>query len=351
MSMISEILNKEDLNEEEIFSLLQTEDSDEVKLIYQKANEIRKVFCGDEVHLRGIIEFSNYCEQDCLYCGLRKNNLNLDRYRMSFDEIIQTAETIYGMGIQTIVLQSGEDFFFTGNMVADIISSIKSRFDVAITLSLGERNFEDYALWKKSGADRYLLKHETASSKLYSTYHINQNLKDRVDHLYYLKSLGYQIGSGNIIGLPHQTIKDIAQDIILCRKLDLDMASFSPFIASPDTPYRKQKNADLNFTLKVMAVARIVLKNVHIPATTAIGTLDEYGREKALQAGANVIMPNFTPSPYREKYSIYPNKKCVKDNPLNCPACLENSINSLGRKMASGKGHSLKISASESLYR
>ncbi|MHB1687487.1 MAG: [FeFe] hydrogenase H-cluster radical SAM maturase HydE [Ignavibacteriaceae bacterium] len=341
--MIEDILNKNDFTLDEIISLLQTDDWYEVQLIYQKADEVRKKYCGDEVHLRGIIEFSNYCEQDCLYCGLRNSNSNLERYRMTKREIIQTAKTIFDKGIQTIVLQSGEDFIFPGEEIAEIISSIKSKIDVAITLSLGERNFDEYKLWKGAGADRYLLKHETANPKLYSTYHLNQDLNDRIEHLYFLKSIGYQIGSGNITGLPKQSIKDIAEDIILCRELDLDMASFSPFIASPETPYRSQKNADVNFTLKVMAVARIVLKNVHIPATTALATLDEYGREKGLQVGANVIMPNFTPSPYREKYSIYPNKKCVKDNPLLCPACLENSIGAIGRRIASGKGHSLKI--------
>lgn len=344
--MVIDILNKEEFSKDDIISLLQTEDWYEVQSIYSKADKIRKVYCGNEVYLRGIIEFSNNCEQDCLYCGLRKSNTNLERYRVSIDEITQTAQKISDLGIKTIVLQSGEDFLFTGKDIADIISSIKTKVDVAITLSLGERNFEDYKLWKTAGADRYLLKHETANPKLYSAYHLNQSLKDRIDHLFYLKSIGYQIGSGNIIGLPQQNIKDIAEDIILCRELDLDMASFSPFIASPETPYRKQKNADINLTLKVMAVARIVLKNVHIPATTAIATLDEYGREKGLQVGANVIMPNFTPNPYREKYAIYPNKKCVKDNPLQCPDCLENSISSMGRKIAAGKGHSLKASAS-----
>lgn len=344
--MVIDILNKEEFSKDDIISLLQTEDWYEVQSIYSKADEIRKIYCGNEVYLRGIIEFSNNCEQDCLYCGLRKSNTNLDRYRMSKDEITQTAQTISDLGIKTIVLQSGEDFLFTGKDIADIISSIKAKLDVAITLSLGERNFEDYKLWNTAGADRYLLKHETANPKLYSSYHLNQSLQDRIDHLFYLKSIGYQIGSGNIIGLPQQNIKDIAEDIILCRELDLDMASFSPFIASPETPYRNQKNADINLTLKVMAVARIVLKNVHIPATTAIATLDEYGREKGLQVGANVIMPNFTPNPYRDKYAIYPNKKSVKDNPMYYPNCLENSITAMGRKIGIGQGHSLKIPGS-----
>ena len=341
--MLKELLNKDEFSKDDIISLLEINDRNEVQSIYQKADEIRKKYCGNEVYLRGIIEFSNYCEQDCIYCGLRRSNLSLDRYRMSKDEIIETAKSIFRLGIQTIVLQSGEDYLYTGEIIADIISSIKSTINVAITLSLGERNYEDYALWKDVGADRYLLKHETANAKLYSVYHFNQSLKDRVDHLLYLKSIGYQIGSGNIIGLPQQTIKDIAEDIILCKGLDLDMASFSPFIASPETPYRSQKNADINFTLKVMAIARIVLKNVHIPATTAISSLDKYGREKGLQVGANVIMPNFTPNPYRDKYSIYPNKNSDNDNPLYFPNSITNLIAATGRKIGIGYGNSLKI--------
>ncbi len=337
--MIQKILNKKILRREEIITLLQAEDKNDIHAIFQKADEIRKKYFGDEVHLRGIIEFSNNCEQNCLYCGLRKFNRALSRYRMNETEILQTAKKICDTGIKTIVLQSGEDFNFSGEDIYRIIKSIKSEFDAAITLSLGERDFEDYKIWKEAGADRYLLKHETANAKLYETYHFGQKLYDRVGHLNYLKSLGYQIGSGNLIGLPHQTIEDIADDIILCRDLDVDMASFSPFIPSPNTPYKKQKPADVNSVLKVMAVARIVLKNVHIPVTTALATIDLNGREKGLAAGANVIMPNFTPAFYSDKYSIYPNKKSDVD-PM--PA-LRSILLAAGRNMAEGQGHSLKI--------
>ncbi len=336
--MIESILNRKILRKGEIISLLQTEDINEVKLIFQKANEVRKQYCGDAVHLRGIIEFSNYCEQDCLYCGLRKSNRSLERYRMTKDEIFLTAEIIYEAGIKTIVLQSGEDFNFSGEEIRDIISSIKNEFNAAITLSLGERDFEDYKIWKKAGADRYLLKHETANTKLYSTYHLGQKLQERIDHLNFLKTLGYQIGSGNLIGLPQQSIEDIADDIILCRELDVDMASFSPFIPSPNTPYKNQKHGNVNFVLKIMAVVRIALKNVHIPATTALATLDLNGREKGLMAGANVIMPNFTPLTCGDKYSIYPKKKS-DENPM---LSIRNTLLIAGRTIAEGQGHSLK---------
>ncbi len=337
--MIKDILNKHEVNRSDIVYLLQVNEENELSLIFQKADKVREKYCGNEVHLRGIIEFSNYCAQDCLYCGLRKSNISLERYRMTKNEILQTAERIFKSEIKTIVLQSGEDFFLTGKDIADIICEIKNNFDVAITLSLGERDYEEYKLWRKAGADRYLLKHETANSKLYSVYHLGQKLQDRVQHLLYLKSLGYQIGSGNIVGLPAQNLEDIAGDILLCKCLDVDMASFSPFIPSPNTPYRKQKPCDVNFILKVMAITRIVLKNVHMPATTALASLYQEGREKGLSAGANVIMPNFTPAPYKEKFSIYINKKSDDDIMTQLTAL----ISSTGRFISKEKGQTLKM--------
>ena len=340
--ILSEILYKENLSKEEIVFLLSLEDKIDIMDLYLRADEVRKQYCGDEVHLRGIIEFSNYCEQDCLYCGLRKNNPNLERYRMNLEEIVDTAKTIYSFGIKTIVLQSGEDSFYSRDYVTEIITAVRNELDMAITLSLGERDFEDYKAWRNAGADRYLLKHETANPELYSVYHLNQSLEERISHLRFLKSIGFQIGSGNLIGLPRQTVEDIADDIILCRELDVDMASISPFIPSPETPYRGIAHANVNFALQTMAVARIVLKNTHIPATTALATLDETGRQKGLQVGANVIMPNYTPLLYRENYKIYPNKKCVDENPLGCNDCLRQLIYSQGRTVSESHGHTLK---------
>jgi biotin synthase len=339
---LKSIIEKEYLSKEDIVFLLSLEDPLEVNLLYQKADKVRKEYCDEEVHLRGIIEFSNNCEQDCPYCGLRLSNLKLDRYRMSEDEILTTAEHIYKAGIKTIVLQSGEDFEYTRSYITNLIISIKNKLDVAITLSLGERDFGDYDKWKKAGADRYLLKHETAKPDLYEKIHQRQKLEERLEHLKYLKSIGFQTGSGNIIGLPGQSLEDIADDLILCKELNCDMVSISPFIPSPDTPFRNVAKANLQLTLKAMAVGRIFLKDVHIPATTALGTLDELGRERGLQAGANVIMPNYTPNPYRQNYQIYPDKKCISDDPLACGSCLTLMIESLGRKVGKSKGHSLK---------
>jgi biotin synthase len=338
---IKPILQKDNLEKKEIISLLQADDAKDINIIFARAAEIRNEFMGNEIHLRGIIEFSNYCEQNCLYCGLRKSNEDLQRYRMNEEIILSIAKTINEKGIKTIVLQSGEDNNCSSEFISKIIRHIKL-FDTAVTLSLGERNFNEYENWKEAGADRYLLKHETANPKLYSMYHQGQLLDERLKHLTFLKNLGYQVGSGNLIGLPFQTIEDIADDILLCKKMDVDMASFSPFIPSPDTPYRQKKTVDSKLILKTIAVARIVLKNVHIPATTALATLLPDGRKQGILAGANVIMPNFTPSVFSENYKIYPNKL----NDLNIDRTLEELENlafNLKMKISRSRGESLKL--------
>ncbi|MBI1938614.1 MAG: [FeFe] hydrogenase H-cluster radical SAM maturase HydE [Ignavibacteriales bacterium] len=344
---LHELLHKDELTREEIVYLLSLKNEDDKNLLYTRADEVRQFYCYDEVHLRGIIEISNYCDQNCFYCGLREANLTLTRYRMSPEEVIATAQMITNLGIFTIVLQSGEDHGFDTDLIAYIIYSIKQQTNAAITLSLGERGFDEYRAWKIAGADRYLLKHETANPKLYSLYHNKQKLSDRIEHLKFLKNIGYQIGSGNMIGLPMQTVEDIADDILLCKEFDLDMAAFGPFIPSPNTPYQSKNSGSVELTLNTMAVARLILKNVHIPATTALATLDEDGRIKGLNAGANIIMPDFTPNPYREQYQIYPDRKCLKDDPRKCRSCLQLQLESIGRRVSSSRGDSLKLTPNE----
>lgn len=336
------ILNKEELSKDEIVYLLNLNDEDEVNKLYAKADSLRKLYHGDEVHFRGIIDFSNFCEQNCIYCGLREENFSLHRYRMAADEIIETAKIIANEGVFTIVLQSGEDSFYDTDMISYIIYSIKQKTNLAITLSLGERRFDEYKAWKIAGADRYLLKHETANEKHYFACHNKQNLNERIKHLRFLKQIGYQIASGSLIGLPLQTIEDLADDILLCKELDVDMAAFGPFIPAPFTPYKSHKAGSVELTLKTIAVARIVLKNVHIPATTALDSLDEYGRELGLRCGANVVMPDFTPHPYRENYQIYPGKRGAADDPLVSHKMILSRIEAIGRKVSASRGDSLK---------
>jgi biotin synthase len=344
MKELDEILQQDDFSRDEIVYLLQLSDKEEIDKLYARADAIRKAYCTDEVHLRGIIEFSNHCQQNCLYCGLREDNISLSRYRMSADEIIDTAKKISNLGIRTIVLQSGEDSFYDTDIIAYIIYSIKQSTDAAVTLSIGERGFDEYRTWKIAGADRYLLKHESANPGHYFTYHLRQRLEERINHLRFLKRVGYQIGSGNMIGLPKQSLEDIADDILLCKELDVDMAAFGPFIPAPFTPYHNFAAGSVELTLKTIAIARILLKKVHIPATTALDVLDEFGREKGLKTGANVLMPNFTPDQYKQKYEIYPNKnRAIKQEFNKNKSILQARIEKLGRSISQTQGNSLKM--------
>lgn len=340
---LEKILNRDDFTRDEIIYLLNLKNEDDIKRLFSKADEIRKIYCGDEVHLRGVIEFSNYCDENCMYCGLREDNFSISRYRMTPEEIIETAKVISNSGIKTVVLQSGEDGYFDTDMIAYVIYSIKQNSDVAVTLSLGDRGFEEYRNWKIAGADRYLLKHETANPKLFSIYHNGENLEERINHLRYLKSLGYQIGAGNLVGLPRQTIEDVADDILLMHELDVHMAAIGPFIPSPFTPYQNKKHGSVELTLKTMAVTRIVMKEVHIPATTALDSIDNFGREKGLNCGANVVMPNFTPHPHRENYIIYSNKRGINDEPEIVHKNIVKRIEALGRKISHSRGDSPKL--------
>ena len=328
-----------DARKAEILELLRTEKEDELT---RKADNIRVRFCGDEVHLRGVIEFSNHCIRDCLYCGLRRSNKKLTRYRMTKEEIVECALRGAQAGVRTIVLQSGDDPWYSAETISEIIQRIKEKIDVAITLCLGERDYKDYRLWREAGADRYLLKHETANPHHYGNLHPGQSLKKRLKLLGWLKELGYQVGSGNIVGLPGQTVQDLADDIGLMKELDVDMAGIGPFIPHPDTPLGREEPGTLGMTLKVLSVARIVLKNVHLPATTAVGSIHPRGRELALEAGANVMMPNITPTKYRRLYQIYPDKICIDEDTENCLGCLTKRLKSCERKIARDKGHSLK---------
>jgi biotin synthase len=328
------------LSKEEISAIL-AEDIDNLDYLLQKADQKRAEICGDEVHLRAIIEFSSYCKQNCHYCGLRKDNQQLDRYQLEKEDIIKTAQMAAELGYQTIVLQSGEDEYPAAE-IADIIKELKKSTGIAVTLSLGERDFEAYKLWREAGADRYLLKHEIASRSLYEKYHPGMSFKNRIESLKYLKALGYQIGSGVIIDLPGQTPEILAEDLLLCQKLELDMIGSGPFIPHQQTPLKDSETGTVEMTLKFTALSRLLLPLAHIPATTALGTIDAEGRQKALNAGANVVMPNVTDGKYREQYQIYPDKICVNEEAGDCRQCIGSIISSLGRYVSQNKGHSLR---------
>ncbi len=305
--------------------------------LFEYANETRKNFVGDEVHLRGLIEFSNICKQQCKYCGLQSTNKNIERYRILKDEILYYVENAVKLGYKTVVLQSGEDEFYSVDKMCEIIKEIK-KFDVALTLSVGEKSYDEYKEYKKSGADRYLLRIETTDEKLYSNLHPNMSPDNRKQCLYNIKKLGFETGTGSLIGLPNQTIESIADDILFFKELNADMVGVGPFIAHPDTPLKNEKNGSFLLALRTMALVRIMLPDINIPATTAMETLNPNGRIIALNSGANVVMPNVTKKEYRKKYEIYPNKICINEDGQKCTQCIKNKIKSINRTVSSGYG-------------
>jgi biotin synthase len=329
----------DNLNKADIIGLLKADDNSG---LFARADNIRKKYFDDEVHIRGIIEFSNYCNRDCLYCGLRKSNNKIQRYKMSENEIIDAAIRAGGLGYKTILLQSGENCSYSIDALCGIIKKIKSALDCAITLSLGEKSFNEYKDLKHAGADRYLLRFETSDRQLFGRLKPDSSYDNRFDCLKALKSLGFQVGSGIMVGLPGQTHEILADDILLLQELDLDMIGIGPFLVHHDTPLCKSPSGTLELTLRVLAIIRVMMPDVHIPATTAMGSAEKNGREKALQAGANVIMPNVTPTKYRRHYEIYPNKICINDAPSDCRYCIEGMLKASGKTIAVHKGDSLK---------
>jgi len=301
------------MNKQELIDILSDKSKDDY--IFKEADKVRRENVGDEVHLRGLIEFSNICKRQCKYCGLRSENKNIERYRILKEELLLYALKAVNLGYRTLVLQSGEDDYYDTDKMVEIIREIK-KFDIALTLSIGEKTYDEYKAYKKAGADRYLLRIETTDEKLYKIMHPRASYANRKRCLYDLKSLGYETGTGCLVGLPNQTIESLADDILFFKELDADMVGIGPFIAHEETPLANEKNGDFWLALKVMALTRINMPDINIPATTAMETLNPNGRIIALQSGANVVMPNVTSTEYRAKYEIYPGKICINDNLL-----------------------------------
>ena len=323
------------MNKQELIEIL----SDNVKndWLFKEADRIRHENVGDEVHLRGLIEFSNICRRQCKYCGLRSANNEVERYRLSKDEILITAKNAVNLGYRTVVLQSGEDDYYNTDRMCEIIKEIR-KLDVALTLSIGEKTYDEYKAFKKAGADRYLLRIETTDKKLYSEMHPMASIENRFQCLYNLKKLGYETGTGCLVGLPNQTTESLAEDILFFKELDADMVGIGPFIPHEQTPLKTAEQGDFWLALKVMALARLNLPDINIPATTAMETINPQGRIIALNSGANIVMPNVTSLEYRAKYEIYPGKICINENPEQCRGCIENKIKSIGRTISKGYG-------------
>ncbi|MBF0385179.1 MAG: [FeFe] hydrogenase H-cluster radical SAM maturase HydE [Candidatus Omnitrophica bacterium] len=323
------------MKKKEIIEYLETSEPIE---LFSTADKVRKEFCGNGVLLRALIEFSNCCNKRCLYCGLNAENQTLPRYRLKKEAIIACVKAAVNDGLKTIVLQSGDDFTYTKDDLCSIVKGIKGLGrEIAVTLSLGERSIDDYLSLKDSGADRVLLKFETTNETLYQKLHPGQSLKKRLELLNQLKQIGFQVGTGNIVGLPGQTSEDLAEDILFFKEFQPDMVGIGPFMPQKETTLAKELPPSVDLVLKVMALTRLATKNSHMPSTTALNTLDKSaGHLKGLSSGCNVIMVNYTPISNRKNYRIYDNK-----NSLNLNQVLD-IVKQAGRKVDFSRGDSLK---------
>ena len=331
------------LTEEEITALLAAPEAGEK--LRQAADRVRQKYVGGAVWLRGLIEFSSYCRNNCSYCGLRRDNERTGRFRLTEAEILRLAERAVEYGYGTVVLQSGEDMYFSAERLAGLIRKIKM-LGLAVTLSVGERPFEDYRVWREAGADRFLLRVETTDEAVYARHNPGMSLEARRDCLDGLRRLGYEVGTGSLVGLPGQTEAMLARDILFFQALDADMVGIGPLIPHPDTPLKDAKAGDIGLVLRMVALLRLLLPEANIPATTAMETLLSGARLLALRGGANVIMPNLTEGEAREQYALYPGKAGVADRPEECRLVLREQLASIGRYTGEGKGsrrHERKI--------
>ncbi len=328
------------LSKEEFLTLLLQPAEETSEYLFSAARKAREKIYGNSIYLRGLIEFTNFCKNDCYYCGIRKSNTNTERYRLLEDEILSACEVGYELGFRTYVLQGGEDGYYKDDVICDLISRIKRDYpDCAITLSIGERSFDSYLSFYQAGADRYLLRHETASEEHYQKLHPgNLNLSSRKRCLWDLKSIGYQVGSGFMVGSPYQKPEYLIEDLLFLHELQPQMVGIGPFIPHKNTPFAKETAGTLEQTLFFIGILRLMFPNALLPATTALGTIHPLGREKGILAGANVVMPNLSPKEVRSKYMLYDNKICTGDEAAECRYCMERRMNKIGYQIVVGRG-------------
>lgn len=337
---ISEIKDNRNITKEQLACLLHAGDEAEIQELKDAAAQTAKEIYGNQVYIRGLIEFTNYCRNDCYYCGIRRSNACADRYRLTKEEILTCTDNGYELGFRTFVLQGGEDPFFTDEKICALVQEIKERHpDCAVTLSVGEKSKESYQKYFDAGADRYLLRHETADAVHYRRLHPKElSLSNRMKCLYDLKEIGYQVGCGFMVGSPGQTIDTLYEDLQFIRKLSPHMVGIGPFIPQKDTPFAEETAGTMEETLRLLSIIRLLHPHVLLPATTALGTIHPLGREKGIQAGANVVMPNLSPVAVREKYKLYDNKICTGDEAAECRYCMENRMKSIGYEVAVSRG-------------
>lgn len=340
--IIDKLYRESNATREELLYLITNLDEENKKYMFEKSNDVRIKHYGKSVYLRGLIEFTNYCKMNCKYCGIRAENRDVERYRLSEDQILNCAREGYKLGYRTFVLQGGEDQFFTDEKMVKIISSIKTEMnDVAITLSIGERSYSSYKKMFEAGADRYLLRHETATKSLYEKLHPKASFENRRKCLENLRQIGYQIGAGFMVGLPYETVEDKVNNLLYLKELNPHMCGIGPFIPQKDTPLHEFIGGTLEDTLVLLSIVRLLLPTVLLPATTALGTINPTGREKALKVGCNVVMPNLSPIDVRDKYTLYDGKICTGDEAAECRGCIERRINFAGYEVEIGRGDNL----------
>jgi biotin synthase len=338
--LITKLEEEHALTEEEFVTLLTEITEEDQEYLRVRAQTIARKCFGNKIYTRGLIEFTNYCKNDCYYCGIRRSNSEVIRYRLTDEEILNCCKTGYDLGFRTFVLQGGEDGSYSDEDITRLIKRIKSLYpDCAITLSIGEKSYESYRMYYEAGADRYLLRHETANEKHYSKLHPEKmSLQNRKRCLKDLKEIGFQVGAGFMVGSPYQTIEHIAADLLFLKAITPQMIGIGPFIPHHQTPFADQKQGKLELTLTLISILRLMFTSALIPATTALGTIDPKGRELGILAGANVLMPNLSPTTVRKQYELYDNKICTGDEAAECRFCLDRKMKNIGYELCVDRG-------------
>lgn len=344
-NLIDKLEKNQILSKEEFVRLLAISEKDDIDYLTERAKCIRDDIYGKRVFIRGLIEISNYCKNDCYYCGIRRSNKNAQRYRLSKEQILSCCENGYELGFRTFVMQGGEDAFFKDEVVCDIVSSIKERYpDCAVTLSLGERSTGSYRKMKEAGADRYLLRHETFDNTHYNKLHpVELDPENRKRCLRDLKALGYQTGTGIMVGSPYQTLENIAEDLLFIKELNPEMIGIGPFIPHNDTPFKDFESGTMEMTLRLISILRLLCPKALIPATTALGTISPQGREEGILAGANVIMPNLSPKEDRKKYMLYNDKLSDGEEAAEGLNKLKESMRKIGYEIVEDRGDCIAL--------
>ena len=339
ISIINKLYNENNASREELLYLLDNIDSQSKDLLMEKAHKTRLKHFGNKVYIRGLVELTSYCKKDCLYCGLRRGNKNAERYRLTKEDVLECVRNGDRLGYKTLVLQGGEDAYFDDDKIVDIIKAIKAEFpENAITLSLGERSYESYKKMYDAGADRYLLRHESATKKLYEDIHPGEPFEHRRQCLKNLKEIGYQAGAGFMVGIPNQTNEDLVNDLMFVKEFEPAMCGIGPFIPHKVTPLKDYKHGSLEKTIICLAITRLLLPKVLLPATTALSSISEDGREEGLKAGGNVIMPNLSPMSVRKKYSLYDNKAYILDEDAKYKNMIEEKLRKVGFEIEISRG-------------